>query len=251
MHLKPLKRIPLLMLLALSSAVAQAWTVDELAAALQAAARSEADKARDADRKPAEVLVFAGVQPGMTVLDVMAGGGWYTEVLSVAVGPDGTVYSENPAWLLEAMNGAPAKALSKRLADGRLPNVVRVDRGLEEGKIPPASIDIALTALNLHDTYDRFGRGAAVSQLRQIARTLKPDGVLILIDHAGLPDQDNARLHRIVPDLVREMVREAGFEIVAEGDMLRHPEDDKTKMVFAKGIRGKTDRFVLKLRPTR
>ncbi len=237
--------------LGLLSATAVAWTVDELAATLQSADRSEADKARDVDRKPADVLVFAGVESGMTVLDVMASGGWYTEVLSVAVGPKGTVYAENPGWLLEAMNGAPAKALTKRLADGRLPNVIRADRGLEQNKIPPGSVDIALTALNFHDTYDRFGRAAAVEQLRQIATTLKPDGMLILIDHAGLPDQDNARLHRIVPGLVRDMVREAGYEIIAEGDMLRHPEDDKTKMVFAKGIRGKTDRFVLKLKPAR
>jgi predicted methyltransferase len=225
-----------------------AWDAAALATALTIADRSDADKARDADRKPAEVLAFAGVAPGMTVMDVMAASGWYTEVLSVAVGPDGTVYAENPRWLLEAMNGAPDKALTERLAGDRLPNVQRRDGGLEAGTVPPDSVDIALTALNFHDTVGRGGEAAGVEQLNQIYRALKPGGVLILIDHNGKAGGDNKKLHRVEQSAVEEMVAQTGFVIEGEGGILRHPEDDLTQMVFAKDVRGKTDRFVLKLR---
>jgi predicted methyltransferase len=231
----------------LAAAPATAWTTDELQAALDASSRAQADKDRDAFRKPAEVLVYGGVEPGMTVMDVMAAGGWYTEVLSVAVGPEGTVYADNPGWLLEAMNGAPAKALSERLAGNRLTNVKRADRWLEQGLIPAGSIDVVVTALNFHDTYGRAGGEAALNQLRQVYAALKPGGVLILIDHSGKAGMDNAKLHRIEEPLVREMAKEAGFTVAGEGGMLRHPEDDMTTMVFMKDIRGRTDRFVLKL----
>jgi predicted methyltransferase len=248
MTMSKLSPILLLSLLLCGAAFAGGWSTQELAAALETPARSDADRARDADRKPADVLVFAGVEPGMTVMDVMAASGWYTEVLSVAVGPEGRVYAENPAWLLNAMNGAPSKALTTRLADGRLPNVVRADEGLDSASIPAGSVDLALTALNFHDTYFMGGEDAAVGQLEQVFAALKPGGVFILIDHAGNAGLDNAKLHRIPQETVVQLAKDAGFEVAAEGDMLRHAEDDRTQMVFGKGIRGKTDRFVLKLR---
>lgn len=231
-----------------ATATPQAWDAAALAMALGEAGRSDADTARDADRKPAEVLAFAGVTPGMTVMDVMAASGWYTQVLAVAVGPAGTVYAENPRWLLEAMNGAPDKALTKRLEDERLANVQRKDAGLDEGTVPPDSVDIALTALNFHDTVDRFGDDAGVAQLNQIYAALKPGGVLILIDHSGKAGLDNKKLHRIEESAVEALVKQTPFQMEAEGGMLRHPEDDQTGMVFGKAIRGKTDRFVWKLR---
>ena len=142
-----------------------------LAAALANANRSAEDTARDAGRKPAEVLAFAGVKPGMTVMDVMAASGWYTEVLSAAVGPEGVVYAENPRWLLNAMNGAPDKALTERLDAGRLINVVRADADLEDGLIPAGSVDVALTALNYHDTYYMSGE---MPPRRRCARSTRP-----------------------------------------------------------------------------
>jgi len=225
-----------------------AWTVTDLAAALSGGDRSEADMARDEARKPAEVLVFAGVEPGMTVMDVMAAGGWYTEVLAIAVGPEGAVYAENPPWLIGAMGGRVVQALEKRLADNRLPNVIRADEGLEKGSIEAGSIDVALSALNLHDSYDKYGREAALEQMKQIYNALKPGGVFVLIDHSGKAGLDNKQLHRIEQPIMESIARDAGFTVEAAGQMLKHPEDDLTQMVFAKGLRGNTDRFVLKLR---
>jgi len=227
---------------------AQAWIPSELSTVLARADRPADDRARDEARRPSEIVAFAGVEPGMTVLDVMAAGGWYTEVLSVAVGDEGTVYAENPRWLLDARDGASDRALSERLGDGRLANVVRVDEGLAQGRIDPGSVDVALSALNFHDTYYLVGPEAAARQLEQVYTALKPGGVFVLVDHVGAPRNDNARLHRIPPGVVLEMAAAAGFEVVAEGDMLANPRDDLTEMVFAPEIRGRTDRFVLKLR---
>ncbi len=225
-----------------------AWDAADLSVALSSAERSETDKGRDEARKPAEVIVFAGVEPGMAVLDVMAASGWYSEVLATAVGVEGTVYADNPLWLIEAMDGRVVQGLEKRLADNRLPNVIRADQGLEKGTIKAGSIDIALTALNMHDTYDQFGHDATLEQMAQIYTALKPGGVFVLIDHSGKAGLNNKQLHRIEQHIMEGIAKEAGFTLEAEGQMLKHPEDDLTKMVFAKGLRGNTDRFVLKLR---
>ncbi len=131
---------------------AAGWSTADLAAALDNPNRPEADKERDAGRKPAEVVVFVGIEPGMTVLDVMASGGWYTEVLSVAVGPDGTVYAQNEPAALARRDGANDKAITARLADDRLTNVQRVDQELTGLELEPGSVDAAITALNFHDT---------------------------------------------------------------------------------------------------
>ena len=224
---------------------ADTWSAEDLTAALNNPSRSEADKGRDAARRPAEVLAFIGVEPGMTVLDIAASAGWYTEVLSVAVGEDGTVYSQNTLATLERRDGANDKALTARLADDRLPNVMRADG--EISAIEPGSIDVAFTALNFHDTYNFAGAETAVALLAEIYAVLKPGGVLGFIDHAGDPEQNNTKLHRIPKQIVMDLATESGFIVEAESDVLAHPEDDRTEMVFGE-IRGKTDRFVLKLR---
>ena len=124
----------------------------------------------------------------------------------------------------------------------------RKDAGLDEGAVPPNSVDVALTALNFHDTVDRYGEEGGVAQLNQIYAALKPGGVLMLIDHSGKAGLDNKKLHRIEEAAVEALVKQTPFQMEAEGGMLRNPEDDQTGMVFGKDIRGKTDRFVWKLR---
>jgi predicted methyltransferase len=225
---------------------AEGWSAGEFAATLQSSGRSEADRGRDSARQPAEVVVFVGIEPGMTIVDLMAAGGWYTEVLSIAAGPDGTVYAQNPPMMLEFRDGANDKALSRRLSDDRLGNVVRRDGALAETGIETGSVDIAFTALNFHDTYNYGGEEAAIAQLNAIFAILKPGGVLGLVDHNGDPDKNNVKLHRMPKQVAVDLAEQAGFVLVAESDVLAHPEDDHTQMVFGP-IRGKTDRFALKL----
>jgi len=218
---------------------------DELA---NAPGRSEEDKARDMQRKPDQVLTFLGLRSGDTALDLWSSGGWYTEVLSIAVGPDGKVYSQNPQEVLAYNDGYYDQLLSARLADSRLPNVERIDAAVGEADIAPGSVDFALTALNFHDIYEIRGRDGAVVFLGAVFRLLKPGGTLGLIDHVGTPGADNVSLHRIDPALVDEAAVEAGFIIEARSDLLANPADDHSKMVFDPAVRGATDRFILRLR---
>ena len=212
------------------------------------AGRTEEDAARDAGRKPAEVLAFLDLQPGMTVLEVWAGGGWYSEVLSAAVGPDGRVLIQNPPRLLEMREGANDKALAARLQDGRLGNAERLDKGLGEVNIPPESIDLAFTALNFHDIYYLVSPEAAAATLATLYGVLKPGAVLGIVDHFGAPDGDNAKLHRIDPQIVRNMATKAGYIVEGDSGLLYNQNDDLSTMVFDPAIRGKTHRFVLRLR---
>ncbi len=117
--------------------------------------RPEADLARDEGRKPVSVLDFLGVSQGMTVLDVMASSGYYTEALANAVGLSGTVYAQNPAVLLRFYGGRNDRALNARLFGDRLPNVRRLDREFNDLGLVSGSIDVAVTALNFHDLYNR------------------------------------------------------------------------------------------------
>ena len=231
-----------------SATPAQPPAAAEPSLADQLMARSEADRARDEARKPAEVIAFLGIEPGMTVLDLLAAGGWYTEVLATAVGPQGTVYAHNTQFLLEMREGVNDKAMSTRLADNRLPNVQRLDRELDDLGLEPGSVDAAMFALNFHDVYNRGGPEAALGVLTTIFEVLKPGGILAIIDHDGAADADNASLHRIERAKVIEVVQTSAFELDGESGVLHHHEDDLTAMVFAPEIRGKTHRFVLRLK---
>lgn len=211
-------------------------------------ARSAEDQARDETRRPADVLSFLGIETGMSVIDVIAAGGYYTEVLARAVGPDGRVVAQNPPRVLEFRDGANEKAISARLADDRLPNVTRVNKDFAELGTEDGTFDAAITALNFHDVYNNAGPEGAVSFLRAIGSVLRPGGVFGIIDHVGVADADNAALHRIEKSKVIEAASEAGFIVEDESDLLRNDTDDHSEMVFAEGVRGKTDRFLLKLR---
>ena len=218
---------------------------DELASA---PGRSDEDKTRDAQRKPDQVLTFLGLRAGDSVLDIWSSGGWYTEVLSIAVGPEGKVLSQNSAAVLAFRDGYYDQALSARLDGNRLSNVERINAAVSEAAITPSSIDFAFTALNFHDVYNRQGKEGAAEFIASVFDALKPGGTLGLIDHVGNPDADNTSLHRIEPSLVDEVAVEAGFIIEAKSDLLGHPEDDHTRGVFDPTLRGDTDRFILRLR---
>jgi predicted methyltransferase len=233
------------------SSTAESQAAADVAARLAGGTRDEADRARDAGRKPAEIVAFLGIAPGMTVVDLIAASGYYTEVLSLAVGPSGVVYAQNSEFSLTFRDGANDRAMTARLAGGRLPNVARLDREIPELGLEPGSIDAAITALNLHDVYNAGGPEAAVGFLEAAYAFLEPGGVLGVIDHVGKPDGPNRDLHRIDPAIARKLARQAGFTIEAESDILRNPDDDHTRKVFAEGLRGHTDRFVLRLRKPR
>lgn len=217
-------------------------------AALAAAeGRSDEDKARDASRKPAEVLAFLGLKPGDTVLDLIASGGWYSVAAAIATGPEGKVYAQNPAAALQMRDGANEKEITARLAANDLPQLERLNSEIADLGVPDNSIDVAITALNFHDVYNSYGAAAATGMLLAVKAKLKPGGVLGVIDHVGDPDGDNKASHRINPALVVAVAEAAGFTVERDDDLLAGEGDDHGKAVFDPAVRGKTDRFVLKL----
>ena len=240
----------LAILVALSGSLACA-TGPDLATRLSTGERSDTDKARDAGRRPAAIIEFLGIEPGMTVMDLIAASGYYTEVLSEAVGPKGHVYAQNVEFVLKFRDGANDKAMTARLDGDRLPNVERLDRELDDLSLSPNTLDAVITALNFHDIYNGSGPEAAHSMLTAVRDVLRPGGVLGLIEHAGNADADNDKLHRMDEAKAVAAAEKAGFVVEATSSLLRHPEDDRTRFVFAEGLRGATDRFVLKLRKPR
>jgi predicted methyltransferase len=206
--------------------------------------RPEADRVRDSDRKPAELVAFAGVRPGDRIAELAPGGGYFTRILSGVVGPEGRVY---------AMAGRPSPALQE-LAAAR-PNIVVTVA--EPGTIPaPEPVDIVWTTLNYHDFKNvKIGEGDGAAAINAAAyRALKPGGLYLVADHdtaAGAGASQTSTLHRIESALVRREVESAGFRLDAESDLLRHPADDHNIKVQETGIRGKTDQFVLRFRKPR
>ena len=164
------------------------------------------------------------------------------------MGGEGTVYAQNPPRVLQFRDGANDKAMASRLEGNRLPNVQRLDLDLSEVKLAPGTVDFAITALNFHDIYNGSGSAEAQVFLGHVSKLLKPGGVLGVIDHSGSPGNDNAKLHRIEEQKVREAGKQAGFEVVEGSDLLRSPADNLASGVFDPAIRGHTDRFLLKFR---
>jgi predicted methyltransferase len=223
-----------------------AATPVDLGPLLASNSRSEADRARDAGRKPARIIEFLGIKSGMRVMDVIAAGGYYTEVLSLAVGPDGHVVAQNPPGVLQMRDGVNEKAISARLADDRLPNVSRLNGNVAEISADGGTYDAAITALNFHDIYNRGGPEGALASLQAIYAVLKPGGIFGIIDHVGVAGADNVELHRIEKSLAIETAKAAGFVVEGDANILANAADDHTHGVFAEGVRGNTDRFVLK-----
>ena len=258
---------------ALSAACFNSYAADSgFPAALASPDRPAADKERDAARKPAQVIEFLGIESGMTVLDALAGAGYYTEVLSGAVGPDGKVVSQNSEWILQIRGGANAAAMKEKAA--RLGNVEILLRDFNPAQLSPelasrlnvvngpidlgplttrkelydGKIDVAITALNLHDAYIFGGEAGAMTLLQNIFTALKPGGVLGVIDHVGIAGQNNSRLHRIEKGMAVTFLKYAGFVIEAESDLLANPKDDHTLPMRDPSLERNTDRMLIKAR---
>ena len=220
-----------------------------LAAAVNDPLRPSADRERDADRKPAELLAFAGLTPGMKVADLIPGGGYFTRIFSKAVGPTGKVYAYVPDELTKLAKRDPAvKAVAD---DPAYPNVEMIVRTLPNFGAPE-KLDMVWTSLNYHDMHAQFmGPVNVPAANRAVFSALKPGGTYIVIDHVDDPGTGISNvntLHRIDPLLVRREVEAAGFIFDGESSVLRNPADTHKASVFDESIRGHTDQFVYKFR---
>lgn len=238
----------LLVVAALAAGGAWAKAPAHIEAALASKARPEADVARDAARKPGELLTFAEVKPGQRVADFVIGGGYFTRILSAAVGEKGQVYAYQPAEFIQfqASYGENLKKVA-----GEAKNITPLDASFGSLDLPDG-LDLILTVQNYHDLHLRpFPPETASKVNAELFKSLKPGGLLVVVDHAAVPGApvDVAHtLHRIDPAIVRKELEAAGFQFVAESDLLKAAGDPHTANVFDPAIRGKTDQFTLKFR---
>lgn len=241
--------IPVLAVLALSvGGVAFAQVPANITKALADPARPAEDSARDAARHPGEVLAFAGVKPGDTVVDYIMGGGYFTRILSGAVGPTGVVYAYQPA---EFIKFKSTYGDNLRNVTAALPNSKPLDGPMTALNLPD-NLDLVMTVQNYHDMHLKpFPVDTAAKANAEIFQSLKPGGVYLIVDHAatagsGLTAPDTQ--HRIDIAVVKSEVEAAGFKLEAESPLLANPADPRTANVFDPSIRGKTDQFILKFR---
>ncbi len=209
--------------------------------------RSDDMRKLDEGRLPAQVLDFAGVKKGQTVLDFFAGSGYYSLLLARAVGPKGAVYATNIAGENDDKAWAPFV--------GKIPQLHVMVMPIPAMQFGPRSLDLIFTNLNYHDLYwesdkYKFPRVDVAPVLAGWFTAVKPGGHVVIIDHAANPGGDprevTERLHRIDPQRVKADMLAAGFVLEAESTVLRRSEDDHSKLVFDPAVRGKTDRFMLK-----
>jgi predicted methyltransferase len=221
-----------------------------IAAAVADSNRPDADKLRDAGRKPEQTLEFLGVKPGAQIAEILPGGGYFTRIFSKAVGPSGHVYALVPERPANAPADMPdlAGKVKAIAADANYSNVTVVIQPLTK-LVTPTPVDVVFTAQNYHDLHNFPVDVVAFN--RTILASLKPGGLYVVLDHsapAGSGLQDTKTLHRIDADVVKQEVTAAGFEFVGASDVLANASDTRTTMVFDPSIRGKTDQFILKFR---
>jgi predicted methyltransferase len=243
---------PLLALAAMTAGtVCAAKAPDAITAAVADTSRPEADRQRDANRKPVETLEFAGVKPGDQVAELLPGGGYFTRIFSKVVGPSGHVYALVPAPSADAPADMPdfAARVKAIAAEPAYANVSVVVEPFSQLKAP-APVDLVWTSQNYHDLHNFPGLDVGVFN-QMVFDALKPGGLYVVLDHEAEPGsgvRDTATLHRIDVETVKKEVLAAGFVLVASSELLRQPADSHTVKVFDPSVRGRTDQFLLKFR---
>jgi predicted methyltransferase len=253
-------------------ASAASHAADTYDAAVQHAGRNADDLKRDESEHPAELLRLTGIKSGMRVADVMAGGGYYSELLSYLVGPSGHVLLLNNTAYDKWSEGGWEKRLAgnRSTAEGipgsangatrgnRLPNVEHRTVDLQHLDLPDHSLDALLLIKVYHDFYwiDTDPKAVwpkmdAAVVLDQLTRVLKPGGIVLLEDHSAKPGTGSTvagTLHRIDEAYTVRDFEKRGFKLVGKSDLLRRPQDERTLVSYTSPGLGKTDRFVLVFR---
>jgi predicted methyltransferase len=219
-----------------------AGTPAYIRSAVESPSRSAEQKARDINRKPAELLTLSGIKPGERVVEFASFGQYFTGMLSDIVGSKGQVYMYDLPYT-EKRAGAASRAFVAAHPNAKYE---LVDYNTLE---LPQPVDIVYIVLYYHDLF--INSIDTKSLNARIFKALKPGGIYFIVDHNAAPGsgtRDTKALHRIDPAVIRQEVSAAGFELVEESSLLAHPADDHTKMVFAPDLRGLTDQTVFKFR---
>ncbi len=237
-----------------SSAIVLAAPTAKMKAAVADAGRPAADTARDENRKPADMLAFAGIGPGKVVVDMLPGGGYFTRIFAKAVEPGGRVYAYFGSQYdarLKTQNKDP----DNQFADLK---AIYKNLGVIHGPLPqfvtPQAVDVVWTSQNYHDMHNKQYAMDVNEVNKAIYKSLKPGGYYVIIDHKAADsagDDVTEALHRIKESTVKQEVEAAGFKLVAESKDLNYSSDDGTKRVFEADVKGKTNQFMLKFQKPR
>lgn len=219
-----------------------ALTAMQIAAIVDNPDRTAADRQNDKRRKPEQILEFIGVRPGMVALDVVAGGGYTTELLARSAGPTGKVYAQaqprdpnRPVAANARPPGAGVLEREARLSAAKAP-VAPITLVLQRlvDPVPPelaqSKLDVVTLMFNYHDL-GFLGEGRAAMN-RAIFAALKPGGIYVIADHSGRPGtgiSESTTLHRIEEAFLRSEVEAAGFKLLGSGSFLRNPADPRDK----------------------
>jgi predicted methyltransferase len=217
-------------------------------------ARPAADTSRDAGRKPADVVAWAGIKPGMKVVDMLPGGGYFTRIFARAVGDNGYVYAYFGSQYdarLKTQNKDPDNQFADLKATYK-------NLGVVHGPLPefvtPEPVDLVWTSENYHDMHNKQYAMDVNAVNKHIYDSLKPGGYYIVIDHRAVQGAGpgvTESLHRMDEDIAKQEVEAAGFKLVGEGKVLTNPSDNDSKRVFEAGEHDHTDQFMLKFQKPR
>lgn len=220
------------------------FTHKEMTKIIKNTKRPEADIKLDAMRKPLKVLsFFNAVKAGDKVLDIDAGSGYYTVILSALVGNQGMVYAQEPN---NAHGKKATKILEATIKKYNIKNIKIISENLSDLKFGVNNFNYINASLTLHDLINFNSKTKAIATLKNVHRMLKKGGVLGIVDHVGLDGVDNSKLHRASVKTMKADVTKAGFNFVASSNILANPKDNHKVIVFDPSIRRHTDRMVLK-----
>ncbi|MDE2498032.1 MAG: class I SAM-dependent methyltransferase [Xanthomonadaceae bacterium] len=242
--------ITLALVLGTAFAAAPVRAADIYDAAVARFGRSAADLKRDITDRPATVLRFAGIKPGMRVLDFLGYEGYYSQLLGYVVGPTGHVVLLNN----KAYDDFAGGKWQVRIAG--LPNVEHRTINFTNMGLKPDSLDAVVMVKVYHELYwvdpqDGWPKVNVARVLDQLQRALKPGGVLLVVDHSAKPgtgNKDAGTLHRIDETYARKDFEAHGFQFVKASDALRNPADKRDTISYKPPALGHTDRFMLLFR---
>ncbi len=226
-----------------------------ITAAVAATSRSADNVKLDESRKPAQVLEFLGLKPGMQVLDLFGANAYWAEIMAPAVGPKGHVTVWEPTQFYRDKTKASFAEFQ-----AKHPNVSIVSSPFEAPDLPKGYADLVMLNLNYHDTYwtsEKYGipKMDPDAFLKAVYAAMKPGAVIGVIDHVASANNDTRatvdKLHRIDPEVIKADFKRAGFALAGSSDILRNSADDHSLLVFDPNIRGKTDRVMFKFKKPR
>ena len=220
---------------AVAPQAAEAPAMNPIDSVLAGAWRSDANKARDSFRHPAETLAFFGVTPNQTVIEINPGGGWYTEVLAPLL-KDGSYIAAIPADASSEYNAKGNAKFRAKLADNATvfgtAKVVEFDPKAPSFG-PDGSADVVLTFRNVHNW---VGGGNAEAMFKGFYTVLKPGGTLGVVDHRAAEGADPAAIAKsgyLSTESVTKLATDAGFELAEQSEINANPKDTKD---YEKGV---------------